>query len=346
MSSDTNGGRSPADVELRDSRNDWAEPGDMLEDPDLELITDYLTNQLPPERLAEVKWRLEHDEAFRELAAPLVLAWTVPPLWQRDPVPSRQVAKYWNDFTKRTGILERQQPKAAKPRRRRRWLRWVVLLLLAPIVIPVLAFGVLIVVAVFSGLRNARQVADVRWTEHVASAVTKDGWMPIANGWVKLDSGAKVLTATVAQGPRVNMVKLEGSARFRRAPGGDVASTSDTTFLTVMTSAGFVSSPGGEFRVTTRVDTTEVEVLARPGTTSPTRDLVALSNAPGGAPGIVLLTSGEVGRLEPGHPPVKVRGIVGDPAGNDRAVKRVVEELTPWIIGISAPPSRTDSRKQ
>src|SRR3712207_8868834 len=72
----------------------------LLDDPDLGLITDYLSNELPAEQVALVKRRLEQDEKFRELAAPLLLTWNVPPLWQRDPMPRAEIVEAWDQFTR------------------------------------------------------------------------------------------------------------------------------------------------------------------------------------------------------------------------------------------------------
>ena len=142
-----------------------ATPGDMLDDPEIELITDYLSNQLPAERVAEVKWRLEHDEAFRELAAPLVLAWSVPPRWKREPMPRAELLKSWDDFTKRAGFVHQR---AKAQRRRRLWM-------LAMLVV---------VVAVFETLAKILPDGRTTWPDMVPVPEHPDsaGWLLLGNG--------------------------------------------------------------------------------------------------------------------------------------------------------------------
>jgi hypothetical protein len=76
-------------------------PDDQLDDHDLGLITDYLTRQLPPEQMAAAERRLEEDEAFRKLAAPLILAWSIAPKWKREPMPAEELEAMWQDFVRR-----------------------------------------------------------------------------------------------------------------------------------------------------------------------------------------------------------------------------------------------------
>src|SRR4051794_15347711 len=47
-------------------------------DPDIDLITDYLSVRMAPEQLEAVKQRLATDEAFREKVAPLIWLWNSP----------------------------------------------------------------------------------------------------------------------------------------------------------------------------------------------------------------------------------------------------------------------------
>jgi hypothetical protein len=70
-------------------------PDDLRDDPDVKLITCFLTKQLAPESRREVKRRLEKDEAFWELAVPLIAAWCRSPNWRPGgkPIWPAQVAK-------------------------------------------------------------------------------------------------------------------------------------------------------------------------------------------------------------------------------------------------------------
>jgi hypothetical protein len=77
---------------------DFDEPLDdemraALDDPDLDLITDYVGGELEPAQVDAVLRRLETDAQFREFAAPILAAWQVAPRSQRMLHPSEtQVA--------------------------------------------------------------------------------------------------------------------------------------------------------------------------------------------------------------------------------------------------------------
>src|SRR5438105_15187682 len=89
---------------------------DIPVSPDLELITDYLANELPPEQVAEVRRRLDTDPAFKDFAAPLITAWSIPPHWERHPMPRAEIEKHWDAFTKKAGFVHQK-----RKRRRRIW---------------------------------------------------------------------------------------------------------------------------------------------------------------------------------------------------------------------------------
>ena len=71
---------------------------------DLELVISALNGHLSPERVAEVTRRLEEDPAFRELAAPMLLTWSVPSYLERHPRPVGELENAWNDFAQKAGI--------------------------------------------------------------------------------------------------------------------------------------------------------------------------------------------------------------------------------------------------
>jgi hypothetical protein len=60
---------------------------------DVELITRMLNGQLDPVRVAAVRKRLEEDAAFRELAAPLLLLWSLPKHHERFPRPAGEAER-------------------------------------------------------------------------------------------------------------------------------------------------------------------------------------------------------------------------------------------------------------
>jgi hypothetical protein len=308
---------------------------DMLDDPELGLITDYLMGELPPERVAEVKRRLEEDDAFRELAAPLVLAWSVPPRWKRQPMPRAELVRSWDEFTKRAGFVHQRQ----KARRRRPWMIRAVLVVLAPVLLAALVFGALVLGAVWNSPTDRHQpgLADVGWTAlapSADSAGSPGGWMTVGNAQVQLEPGARLFRAGAPGYP--NLVKLEGSARFLRVPAGEVSFFTDALFFTVFTAAGFVVSPQADFHVRARADTTDVEVLRRAGAPGPgprtNPDVVLLVTRVGEQVRTLLLTGGEAGRLRPQSGPIKLRHVPGDPFRDQRLFKRLLVILTPWIL--------------
>lgn len=87
MRSDTDGGRD-----------------DVLLDLEVGVVTEYLNGQLPADQAAEVNRRLHEDAAFRERMAPLILMWSIPPLWQLRPVTPEEFAFRWKQFCWRAGI--------------------------------------------------------------------------------------------------------------------------------------------------------------------------------------------------------------------------------------------------
>src|ERR1051325_4620711 len=83
---------------------------------DVQLIIEYLNKQLDPDRAAAVAKRLQEDPVFLDLAGPLLVAWSVPTHWERNPVPQAELEKHWDRFTKAAGFAHQ------KINRRRRLL--------------------------------------------------------------------------------------------------------------------------------------------------------------------------------------------------------------------------------
>jgi hypothetical protein len=293
---------------LGESDDGWSEPGDQADDPDIELITDYLTNQASPEQVTEYERRLEEDDAFRELAAPLIVAWSVPPLWKREPMPRSELVRSWDEFTKRAGFVH-QREKAR--RRRRRWMYGLALVLVALVGIPVAN------IFLSSYLRSP----SAETSSVYVPVADSGGWMSIGAARVRLDPGARLLRVKSRQPARVepDAVRLEhGTARFvYRQP----LPPRPPLPFTVFTKGAILTTNNGEFRVDVRGDTTEAEVFRlslepmRSSASSSGGEGIVLTLAPeyvimtsaGGAPGMVPLLPTEVGHVRWGGTPVKLR---------------------------------------
>jgi hypothetical protein len=89
----------------------------LAEGAEIELIVEYLNGHLDPERAEQVRRRLEEDEAFLELASPMLLVWSIPKYIERYPRPPGEWEQAWEDFSRRVGIGKyRPKPKPRWPR--------------------------------------------------------------------------------------------------------------------------------------------------------------------------------------------------------------------------------------
>jgi RNA polymerase sigma-70 factor (ECF subfamily) len=70
--------------------------------PESALISDYIVGELSAERAAEVKRRLEEDADFREIAEPLLMAWSVSPTSK--PVSPEELTRAWDAVRQRARI--------------------------------------------------------------------------------------------------------------------------------------------------------------------------------------------------------------------------------------------------
>jgi hypothetical protein len=227
--------------------------GEALKNPDLDLITDFLANELDPEQVAEVRRRLEEDSAFRDFAAPIVAAWNVKPLWQREPIARAEVEKSWAKFTKKAGFKHQ--------RRRRRWLWWtlgIALVLLLP-VFAILGWG----------LYMSREFSQVQARGRTVIAADPPVFdsarlMTLPNG-VKfaVDSGADVRMLSQSAGVAYSRVHLSGKAWFFIYP-DSAKGTIAGQGLEIETPAGQVITNFAAIEVHARGDTTSVVVFGRP----------------------------------------------------------------------------------
>jgi hypothetical protein len=207
---------------------------------DLELVTRYLNQQLDAERAEQVRVRLENDPEFYNLAEPLLFAWSVPRHVERHPRPPGELEEMWDRFTKRAGFAHQRR----MARRRRLWMLCVV-----AFVLGVSAF-------VMRG-SLAKAYRDYRDFETVRSDT---GWITLRDtNQVRLAAGAQLRSSKrIEKG--VHRVRLVGSARFRVFPQDTSGPVPTMQPLVVETRGGVVFSGIGEFTVTTRGDTTDVEV--------------------------------------------------------------------------------------
>ena len=86
---------------MRNDSND--SPDSARHDADIDVLTDYLAGELPPERVAEVRWRLEMDVEFREFAAPLIWFWNGSRRIRRSKA-REENERHWAELCKRLGV--------------------------------------------------------------------------------------------------------------------------------------------------------------------------------------------------------------------------------------------------
>ena len=87
-----------------------------LNNPHLDLITDYLANELDPGQRAAVERRLETDEAFRDYWAPLIAFWNedrLPELSEQEEQAESDAA--WNEFKELATVEWRERVRHLHP---------------------------------------------------------------------------------------------------------------------------------------------------------------------------------------------------------------------------------------
>src|SRR4051812_27453525 len=162
---------------------------EALKDPDLDLIIDYVSQELDPARVAEVERRLREDTAFQDFAAPIIAAWTAKPKLVTPVIPPRQLERDWDEFTRRAGFTHQR----ARARR-----RWAVRILALLALVSAAAVGTVYA----SRLREARRAEAERALYQVVPA----------GGRVVTLGGGKIM-------------KVAEGARIRVAPRKDPGST-------------------------------------------------------------------------------------------------------------------------
>jgi ferric-dicitrate binding protein FerR (iron transport regulator) len=225
-----------------DDRDDMSP--DMLANSDLELITDYLAKELPEEQIAEVRRRLETDSAFKDFAAPLIAAWSIPPHWERHPMPRAELEKHWDEFTKRAGFVHQR-----RKRRRRRWT----------------VFGAVLVTLILGLCYFSDEILKNAVTAGFFDTLSDSGKrMTLLNGTeVLLDSGAdfRVSNRLVGGGIQATVL-IVGRAHFK-LDWKPVKAGEPLTGLLVMHDRSTLATDGAEFIMRIRNDTADVEVIDR-----------------------------------------------------------------------------------
>ena len=215
---------------------------------DLELITLYLNEQLEPEQMDAVRRRLNEDQEFYNLAEPLMFAWAIPRHVERHPRPAGELEKHWDEFTKRAGFVH--QKKRAKVRR-----LWMI--------------GIVVVALGLSSflMREQIQSAYRDWRDYDPMVATDSAWIPLReNMQIRPERGARMRVAKELKNG-AQFVKLDaGQAHFRVQLKDSTVISPDRTPVVVRTRATNVYSGYGDFTVTVRGDTTDVQDLppARP----------------------------------------------------------------------------------
>jgi ferric-dicitrate binding protein FerR (iron transport regulator) len=297
--------------------DDIMEAGEMA---DVELVTRFLNRQLDPDEDARVRARIENDAAFREFAAPLIIAWSVPPRSERQPRPAGEKERMWDEFTRRAGFVH--QRRAA--RKRKLWMLGIVVLAVA---LSSFAF------------RDAIRDRYVALTKYQPVADSGREIRLHDSAFVTLKAGARLRSSRKPVNPNAYGVLLAGSGRFRveqmkmdnGLPRGLIVQAGDAV----------VASGGAVFDVATRGDTTFVQVIDRQldwgrasgfGVSIVAPEAVLLANKIPTADQLVL-KSGELGRVVRGHKPELLR-------------RAPITELPPadTIARSGAPPTQREQR--
>ena len=213
---------------------------DMMLSDDLERITLYLNGRLSDDERAEVERRLESDKAFHELVEPMLFAWAINDESDRKPVASDELEELWDEFTRRAGFVH--QKKRAKTRR-----LWIIGIVLAAIAIG----GFLSRERIQSAYRDWRDYAPVG---------ADTGWVPLRDHiQVRVEPGARARAAIELRNNAQFLRIGAGTAHFRVQLTDTTRINPATTPVVIETRAGNVFSGYGDFTVTVRGDTTEVE---------------------------------------------------------------------------------------
>ncbi len=229
--------------------DEYASDEALAEGAEIELIVEYLNKHLDPERMEQVRKRLEDDEAFRDLAAPLILTWSIPTHLARHPRPVGELERDWAEFVRRSGFPEHTlNPHKRHWREHPLWRR---------IRFPLIALLVVVTAALkFGGSLREWYITrrDFAVVPYAAD------WIPLGDSVaVQLAQGASLRAARESVND-VRHLLLDGFARFRVLAIDSITPEPRRNGIAIHTRGGVVAAGEAEFTVTTRGDTTEVEV--------------------------------------------------------------------------------------
>ena len=240
---------------------------------DLELLITALNGHLSPERVAEVTRRLEEDPAFRDLAAPMLLTWSVPSYLERHPRPVGELESAWTEFAEMAGIAQPAAASAARPSgrvlwsRRRTWERIMWFIVAFMLIVPMGA-------TIWYDVIKPEYFPEPTdgYVAPAVPATTEADPVPYRSGWITLDNGIDVQLTPGAElrvSPRrlrgMRHLILTGIARFRVPELDPPGTPTRTQALVVETPVGFVTASESEFTVAAGADSTEVQLHVLPG---------------------------------------------------------------------------------
>jgi hypothetical protein len=214
---------------------------------DLELLTRFLNGQLDPEREARVRDRLEHDAEFKELAAPLLVAWSVPPQWKRHPRPAGEAERMWDEFTKRAGFVHQR-----RKRRRRIWM-------IVGAIVLALVFGV----CYFEDDLERSAVTAV-FFEPVPDSGGVGRWMTLLNGTqVRLDPRTEFKVINRLVGGGIQAVQLVYGRAHLKLDWKPTKAGEPVSGLVLGQNKVSIVTDGAEFIVRASNDTTALDIIDR-----------------------------------------------------------------------------------
>ncbi|MBK7908682.1 MAG: hypothetical protein IPJ78_19330 [Gemmatimonadetes bacterium] len=240
---------------------------------DLELIINALNGHLSPERVAEVTRRLEEDPAFRDLAAPMLLTWSVPSYLERHPRPVGELEAAWTEFAEQAGIAQPATSSAPRPSgrvlwsRRRTWERimWFVVAFMLIVPMGATIWYDVIKPEYFPEPTDGYVAPAVPATTEAEPVPYRSGWITLENGIdVQLTPGAELRVSPRRLRGMRHLI-LTGTARFRVPELDPPGTPTRTQALVVETPVGFVTASESEFTVAAGADTTEVQLHVLPG---------------------------------------------------------------------------------
>jgi hypothetical protein len=259
---------------------------EALMDEDIDLVIQYLNEQLDADRAADVRARLEHDPDFVRLAAPLLLAWDA--MRTGRPSTPAETERRWERFTRAADF---------EHHRKRRITRrnWIMSIIVAAIALPGFWFRG----EIRAQYRDWRDYAVVR---------PDTGWVTVRDHIrVRVEPNARFRKAGKAGD--VQRTKLDDGVVHVQVDPIDTTNLMGPVLpIIIRTRGGEVVSAYGNFTVTVHEDTTFVEehdpVRARYVGFMPYASLTMVGTNDTARP--VHVATGKRYRLVRGSPPVLV----------------------------------------